>query len=244
MRDRFLKGQWAAYEGLVYPQYQSTLHSIRHDRLLVYMRDQIIKGARLEWLASYDFGMVSPSCYLLAFTDIKGNTFIVDGYYEKEVSVEWQANKMIEIGNRYGAYSPWIYSDPDIFRRKAGDHRTVGKAVTDMFADVNSSLLFTRGDNNIASGISKVSAYLEPREYHLHPITGESNAPMLYHSDRLTFIEQEITSYYWTTDSSGERDDTPTDRNDHAMDAIKYLLSHKPEPATLIVKPQTQRRRS
>ncbi len=136
--------------------------------------------------------------------------------------------------NRYSADLDWIYADPDIFRRKAGNAATVGESVADMFSGVSSSLLFTRGNNDILNGITKVNAYLEPRLYHQHPITKEYNAPYLYFSNRCSFIEDEITSYYWATNSSGEREDKPVDRNDHSLDALKYLLSHAPEPATLL----------
>jgi phage terminase large subunit len=234
MRNRFLKGEWAAYEGLVYPEYSSISHSIKHDRLMLYLRDCIRNGMRPKWLAGYDFGMVSPSCFILAFTDTKSNIFLLDGFHKSEASIEWQSREMLDIMNRYSATVPWIMADPDIFRRKAGDNKTVGKSISDLFFDSsNGKLLFTRGNNDIDNGIIKVGSYLQNREYHLHPITGEPSAPYLYHSDRLTWFEEEITAYYWQSNTSGERVDKPTDKNDHAMDTIKYLLSHAPEPATI-----------
>lgn len=234
MKDRFLLGQWAAYEGLVYPQHNSSTHKIEHQRLMMYLREQIMKGRRPKWLAGYDFGMAVPSCFILAFTDEFGNIFALDGFYKPEVNIEWQAQQMKDIMHRYSADVPWIYADPDIFRRKAGDHKTIGKSVSDMFFDADRNLMFTRGNNDIANGIVKVSSYLEVRPYHQHPITKELEAPYFYYSDRLEWFEDEITSYYWDTNSSGDKSDKPVDRNDHAMDTIKYLLSHAPEPATLL----------
>ena len=234
MRNRFLKGEWAAYEGLVYPDYTPLTHSIKHGRLMMYLRDCIMRGVRPKWIAGYDFGMVSPSCFILGFTDDKSNIFLLDGFYKPEASIEWQAREMQDIMNRYSARVDWIMADPDIFRRKSGDNKTVGKSVSDLFfEESNGRLMFTRGNNDINNGISKVSSYLQPRSYHLHPISGEPESPYLYHSDRLTWFENEITSYYWQSDSSGERVDKPTDKNDHAMDTVKYLLSHAPEPATI-----------
>ena len=234
MRSRYLDGEWAAYEGLVYPQHNPAIHKIPHQRLMLYLRDQIMKGVSPKWLAAYDFGMIVPSCFILAFTDKHGNIFALDGFYKPEVSIEWQAKEMRDIMHRYSARVSWIMGDPDIFRRKAGDHKTVGKSITDLFHDADSSLMFTRGNNDIANGIVKVSSYLEVRDYHQHPITGELGAPYFYYSDRLEWFEDEITSYYWDTNSSGEKEDKPTDKNDHAMDTTKYLLSYAPEPASII----------
>ena len=42
--------------------------------------------------------------------------------------------------------------------------------------------MFTRGNNDIANGIVKVSSYLEVRDYHQHPITNESGAPYFYYT--------------------------------------------------------------
>lgn len=234
MKDRFLLGEWAAYEGLVYPSFNPATHIIPHQRLMQYLRDLIMRGRYPKWIAGYDFGMSVPSCFLLAFTDEHGNIFVLDGFYKAEVNIEWQAQQMRDLLHRYSANIQWILGDPDIFRRKAGDHKTVGKSITDMFFDADRTLMFTRGNNDIANGIVKVSSYLEVRDYHQHPITGELGAPYLYFSDRLDFIENEISSYYWNTDSSGDRDDKPTDRNDHAMDTLKYLLSYAPEPASIV----------
>jgi terminase large subunit-like protein len=233
MKDRFLRGQWASYEGLIYPEYNATIHQIRHDRLMLYLRDLIKSGYRINWQSAYDYGMVSPSCYLLSFSDPHGNIFVLDGFYQREASIEWQADRIAELNYAYSASFPWIYSDPDIFRRKAGDARTVGKSVDELFHQEDNRLRFTRGNNDISSGIAKVSGYLRPREYHIHPITGENHAPYLYHSDRLEFIEDEITSYHWIVDSRGDRDDRPVDKNDHSMDTLKYLLSFAPEASQL-----------
>jgi len=234
MKDRFLLGQWAAYEGLVYPAFNSPMHIIPYQRLMLYLRDLIMRGRYPKWIAGYDFGMSVPSCFLLAFTDDKGNIFVLDGFYKAEVNIEWQAQQMKDLLHRYSATIQWILGDPDIFRRKAGDHKTVGKSITDLFFECDRSLQFIRGNNDIANGIVKVSSYLEVRDYHQHPITGELGAPYLYFSDRVDFLENEITSYYWDTDSSGEKNDKPTDKNDHAMDTLKYLLSYAPEPASII----------
>ena len=67
----------------------------------------------------------------------------------------------------------------------------------------------------------------------LFPSHDRPGAPYFYYSDRCEWFENEITSYYWDTNSSGEKTDKPVDKNDHAMDMVKYLLSHAPEPASI-----------
>lgn len=58
--------------------------------------------------------------------------------------------------------------------------------------------------------------------------------PNLMFSDNLPFIDDEFTAYFWTKNPLGDRIDEPVDRNDHAMDAIKYMLSRLPDPTELV----------
>jgi len=44
----------------------------------------------------------------------------------------------------------------------------------------------------------------------------------------------EFTAYYWRKTPTGDVMDKPMDRDDHAMDTIKYMLSHRPNVSKLI----------
>lgn len=235
MRDRFLKGEWAAYEGLVYPDYSPGTHGINPQELMLYIADQVRKGVKFRWMEGYDFGIQKPSCYGLALVDMYGNIIVVDGFHKAEMSIEWQATQIKDIRHRWGARNDkFILADPSIFKRQAQGGKTVGKSVSDLFFDEDPSLIFARGNNDILNGITKVRSYLAPQPYHVHPITNEPNSPFLYFNTNLEWIDSEFCGYFWKTNSKGEREDEPVDKNDHAMDMIKYMLSHAPEPATLM----------
>lgn len=233
MRDRYLNGEWAAYEGLVYPDFSDGLHTIRHDRLKFHLMSLLRKGVKVKWIEAYDFGLQSPSCYILAFVDQFGNVFCIDGFYQPEARIDWQVAEIRRIRNEYGAVPSHSFADPSIFRRGAGDTKVVGKTVAEMFWEEDRSLNFERGNNDILNGITKVRSYLKSYDWNEHPIDGTPGAPRLYLSEKLQDGINEFTSYYWKTDSSGERDDKPTDRNDHFMDCIKYLLSDSPDASTI-----------
>jgi hypothetical protein len=231
MGARYLRGEWAAYDGLVYPQFNEVKHVIPHHVLQQYLYR--LGNYKLTWISGYDFGISSPSVFLLAFVDDKGNIFVIDGFYKKEARIDWQVSEMRRLRNEYGSLGGFTYADPDIFRRKASGTSLVGKSVADIFFEDNSDIILTRGNNDIKNGIIKVQSYLQSYQYHTHPITGETNAPYLYVSDKLQFLCDEFSSYYWNTNSKGEQADKPVDKNDHALDALKYMLSHSPEIATL-----------
>jgi hypothetical protein len=91
-----------------------------------------------------------------------------------------------------------------------------------------------RGNSNIANGIAKVNQYLQPMEAHLNPITGTTYGSHIYISDELQFVIDEFNGYYWKSDNVGDRQDIPIDKDDHAMNTIKYMLSHVPEIAVVL----------
>jgi hypothetical protein len=57
----------------------------------------------------------------------------------------------------------------------------------------------------------------------------------LYVSDKLEWWVNEISDYYWQKNPMGEQLDKPTDKDDHAMDTTKYMLSHRPNISKLMV---------
>ena len=233
MRERFLMGKWASYEGLVYPSFSEDTHVMSHHTIKDYYRRLVQQSAEMIYLEGYDYGLAVPYCYLLGFVDDKGNIFLMDGGYEKETSVELQIARIKECRSTYNVPGQnHVFADPDIFRRKPGSGKTVGRTIADMF--LADGIYATRGNNDIANGIVKVSQYLIPQRNHQNPITGEYNAPYMYVSDELEFVINEFGDYYWKRDTRGDIVDVPIDKNDHAMDTIKYMLTHRPNIAKLI----------
>lgn len=250
MKDRFLKGEWGAYEGLVYPDYDPAVHMVDHDLMLNYYNELVrFGGATNNILETYDHGIAKPACYMFCFTDLAGNVFVLDGFYEKEQSISQLSKRIRQIRLSYGFGSGIltpgfmsaddfkIMADPAIFRRVSGDKMTVGRTTAGLFRE--EGLKMIRGNNDVLNGIAKVQSYLYIDPYHSHPLLTDATgkpirkAPRIFFSKDLTFIDQEIVDYYWRKDTSGEYEDMPMDRNDHAMDALKYLLTNKPRVATI-----------
>jgi phage terminase large subunit len=245
MRTRFLEGKWASYEGLVYPSFDESVHVVSHHAVEHYHKQLSMRSTAITYVEGYDYGLAVPFCYILGFCDEHGNVFLMDGAYQKEQPVDYHINGrhlgdeedfdgIIDIRNNYGVSSDgMILADPDIFRRKAAGKKLVGKSVADMMLEDN--IMCIRGNNEIANGIVKVSQYLIPQAMHRNPISGEYNAPYLYVSDKLFWWINEITDYYWKKSPTGDQIDMPVDKDDHAMDTTKYLLSNRPNVSKLIV---------
>jgi hypothetical protein len=91
------------------------------------------------------------------------------------------------------------------------------------------------GQNDIIAGITKVSGYLNVAKMHQNPMTKNYNAPYLYVSDKLDFFINEISNYYWKKDAKDNYTDKPYDKDDHAMDTLKYMLTYRPDISKVIM---------
>lgn len=243
MKSRFIDGLWGAFEGLVYPQYDPLVHLLSRDEVWGYLDNQLCAGFAPTIVEAYDHGIAQPACYGIAFVDHDGNVFEVDGFYEKEWTIEQLANEVK--AKREGLLNAFSFSaddlspvlaDPSVFRRTSGNSRTVGTTVAGLFRELG--IVMQRANNDITGGIAKVQSYLSVDKFHRHPLSGEFGSPRIFFNSELTWNDSEFVDYNWKKDTAGEAQDVPNDKNDHAMDKTKYMLTHRPRVARLIpVKP-------
>lgn len=236
-RERYLHGKWVAFEGLVHPDYESAVHTVSREFAEDHLARCLNRHVKVQTVQGYDFGIASPSCYLIAFVDDLGRVIVVDGFYETEFAYCNQPTRMRELRAKYAgllSFKDRIEADPGIFRRQvvAGMKET-GTTIAKLFEDMG--IYMRPATNDITSGIAKVNSYLCGKIGVPHLINGTDNGPLIYFVDDLSWIEDEFSSYYWKTNPLGQRIDEPVDSNDHAMNTIKYLVSHMPEVSKIVV---------
>lgn len=247
MRDRFLLGKWAAYEGLVYPTYSAEVHRIPRLHVEEMFSHSEKHRSRYKGFEFFDFGIAKPSCYGLGFIDYVGRVFIVDGFYKANMPIEdpdidEKSDLPKGIGDKILAlrekYEEWIdfddpiMADPAIFKRTVINGQgkgatTINKLLLDRF-----ELIFRPGQNDKITGITKVSDYLGMKRG-MHYLSDQPYGPMLYFVDDMEYIDDEFVSYFWKVDHDGEREDEPRDGKDHFLDGLKYGLSRLPAASTL-----------
>lgn len=238
MRSRFLMGEWGAYEGLVYPDFSPRLHFIPK-RHMVAILDEVHRNREtVNNFECFDFGMVSPSCYLGGFVDHLGRVFVVDGFYKAHMTISQIVEGIIQFHAKYDyaidfEHDP-IWCDPAIFKRQVvqGGSGRGTSTVAKLIMEQGEGLSLKRGQNDKLQGITKVTEYLIPRKGMWYR-DRDKEGPMIYFNEELTFIEDEMTAYFWKTDTDGNRMDEPKDGNDHALDAVKYGVSRLPEASSL-----------
>lgn len=235
-KERFLYGKWAAYQGLVHPEFDETVNVISHKKIVDLYTSMKANGVIPNIIEGYDDGLAAPSCYILAWVDDDGNVFLMDGGYytsEEDNYVEYIAEDIQNIRREYNINTRRpIYADPAIFRRGRTSSKLVGESVSRLFDQLG--VRMQRGNNNVENGIRKINTYLRHSKYHFNPFTGELGAPRLYVSDKLQWFVDEITDYYWKKNNDGDAVDYPQDKKDHAMNTLKYALSFMPDAGRVI----------
>jgi hypothetical protein len=237
MKERYLLGKWAAFEGLVHPDFDTAKHLIKRERLLDHLYVLRNKHVKVRAIEGYDFGIVTPTCYMLGFVDDYCRVCILDGFYHPNLDVMQHANIIREIRARYHGllfFNEPVIADPAIFRRivvagQAVRSTTIARILKD------GGLNIRAGSSDVMSGIAKVNSYLAGTNKTPHLITEERPGPLLYVASELPWFQDEIMGYYWKRDPQGKNIDEPVDRDDHAMNTIKYMLSKVPEASEIKV---------
>jgi len=237
MRDRYLLGKWVAFEGLVHPDYDPAFHTISRQDAENYLAECLLRHVQIQAIESYDFGLTSPSCYLLGFVDHMGRVIILDGYHQSDFPYHEQPQAIRDIRAKYAGllmFSNRIYADPAIFKKiVVAGKRETGVTIARLYE--NDKIYMRPAGNDVVTGIAKVNAYLAGRKGFPHILTGDDPGPLMMFVDDLTFIGEEFSSYYWKQNPQGQRIDEPMDTNDHSMNAIKYMLSYLPEVSRIVV---------
>lgn len=237
MRARYLMGEWAAFEGLVYETFDRRLNIITRERMMEHLNVCLKLHVDVRAIEGYDFGLVSPSCYLLGFVDHYGRVFILDGYYRAGFDYTEQPATIREIRAKYDRqlkYKNDIYADPAIFRRQVITGRKDGGTSLATVFKREYDLHMIPGTSDFTTGIAKVASYLNGTE-RTPALDREGSGPLLYFCEDLDFIPDEMETYFWKKNTHGQRIDEPQDGHDHSLDNLKYMLSKLPEASKIVL---------
>jgi len=229
MRERYLMGKWGAFEGLVHPDFSNDHHVLPHESICEIMDTYEREGLTLKCIEGHDHGIAVPSCHLMAFVDAFGNIFVFDGIYQSGGHIERIANAIKHKRRTYDDLSYGMpFADPAMMKRNQHSASGTVLTVADLFREQGSGL--QRANKDIMAGVEKINGYLVPKYGRPDPLRRPyAESPALFFSSKLTWLIDEIADYRWQQDSDGSYKDKPIDRNDHAMNALRYLLTPRPE---------------
>ena len=199
--DRYVLGKFDTYSGIVYDCFSEREHVVKHFDI----REDLDKD-RYCIVAGIDWGLRNPTAVLFALYDrVDDSYYFYKEYYEAGRTV----NEVGEILRGYGITPDYVTMDPSAFAR---DPRG-GKSIADILMDSTGWRIDPA--ENTADTREEVYRYLAEKRILI--------------SDALEKMIWEMTHYTYGDDldkpSRTDPREEPKKKNDHAMDALKYILA-------------------
>ncbi len=211
--DRLRHGKWSAAEGLVYDEFDASLHL-----------HQPIALPDRNWTRywSIDFGFENPFVCQFWAQDHDGRLYLYRELYMTHQTVDRHCAAIL-----------------DLMRTKTGRDVMPRAIVTDHDAEGRATLEEKLGVSTVAArknvleGIDAVKSRLRPRQdgtpgLYICREARRKRDPELEAAKKPTCSQEEILSYVWdrSVRLGGNVKDAPLKRDDHGMDAMRYLVAH------------------
>lgn len=202
---RLRKGEWAGAEGLVYEQFDSTVHVIsRQDLPLFVKRYRVV-----------DFGYSNPFVCQWWGEDYDGRLYLYREIYRTKRLVEDHALKIKPLSE--GECYEVLLCDHD-----AEDRATLEKHLGDKT---------TAAHKTVSTGIEAVQSRLKvqpdgrPRLYFVRDALVERDTDLDEAGKPCSTLE-EMDVYVYAKAHDGSAKDAPVKENDHGMDDMRYLVAY------------------
>jgi PBSX family phage terminase large subunit len=222
---REIEGSFDAFEGAVYSEFRRDMHVIK----------PFVIPSNWVKFVGIDHGYRNPSAWIWCAVGPDGEVYAYREYYKPEMLIHEIVNgTKSERGVMHmmrGEVINRAYIDPSTKARRG----TTGESDWDEYYRVlpRDFPLYT-AINDVQVGIDRVKSYLKP-----HPKT---NKPLLYIFDTCTNLIEEMTQYRYqelkpSQEGRKAEYEKPVKANDHALDALRYVIVTLPEPVKTIEDP-------
>lgn len=164
-----------------------------------------------NWLRIFGFdkGWTDETCLCCGALDTaKGICYIYDEYYVSQKPMTYHARHIREKVMGLKMYKP-IVADPSVRNKNERD----GVSYRDYFYNI-SGIWLEEGNNAIFDGIERVRDFMYQGKLKIF-----TNCVNLKH---------EAQNYLWKTDKDGISKDQPTEKENHLMDAMRYMVMALP----------------
>ena len=198
-------GKFSCGAGLVYPEFDTSVHVIPPFAIPPEWQDNI----------SIDPGLNNPLSAHWYAVDWDGNIYVVAEHFAAGRDIDYHAHCIKDISARIG----WKTDSSGRLRAlidSAANQRTLAsvKSVSELFGE-KGILVNPNVNKDVFAGICRVKEYLKRG----------NGLPDIYIFDTCKNMISEFTGYFWADG------DSPVKRDDHCMDELRYYVMSRPKPA-------------
>lgn len=203
------------FTGLVYKEFQREVHVIEPFDI----------PSEWEVYRGVDFGSTNPTVCLWVAIDNDSNIFIVDEHYETGKTIDYHAGRINS--NEFSTRVQQTYGDPS-GAQWITEFSQRGVYITPANKETGQSK-----DGWVRYGIEKVSEAIRKYPGHVvdrvQVVNPDEGLPKLFVFSRCINTIREFETYRWkekavTQAQDLNEPDAPEKANDHAMDALRYIV--------------------
>lgn len=215
--QREVMGSFDTFEGAIYDEFRRDVHVVQPYSIPT------------DWtrIIGQDHGFRNFAASIFAAIDHDGNIIVYDEVYQKETLIEDLCKKHINPKIGSGKIAG-MYIDPST---KAKRNQAGGVAYSDFsiyLDNLSKQVPLICANNDVGAGIERVKSYLK--------IDPKSKKPKLTVFSTCENLIEEFVQYRWeplSPTQAGHKNDKeqPRKYNDHAMDALRYLIMSRPDPS-------------
>lgn len=221
---RFIKGDLGALEGLVWPNFDDSIHVIQPFPI----------PRNWRRLTGHDHGQRNPTACLWSAVDTDGNLIVYRDYQEAGL-VPAQHCRNILLKDKAETIESRV-ADPSMF------NKTIPTPNSDKWHSVAEEYAMwgvelERADNAMEASLARVSTLLWPDPGHpfpaWHPKAGQPGSPRLFFFVTCEGTIEDVSAWRfkeYAVESLGLREE-PVDVNDHRPDCLRYICVSLPEPS-------------
>lgn len=219
-RKKYFEGSFEYNSGMVYPEASSTFidpYPVVPDKT-----DEF--GIPWDWerIIGMDYGLRNPTAVPFGAINPKtGEVVIYRDYYVAEKTLPYHAKELKKMIDPIPTGRiRFMVADPAIKNRM--NDVIGGKNIQSHFMEYG--LYWQLGNNNLEYGLAKVNAYIEAEKIKIYKTCVNLIKEMLQY----TYPEVDI-------DNADENlDEKPEKKNDHLMDAMRYMIARLPDDPELL----------
>jgi PBSX family phage terminase large subunit len=209
--EREIMGGFDAFEGRIYDGFKPDVHVIQPFSI------------PKEWprFIGIDHGFRNPAAWIYGAVGKDGEIYIYNEYYEKEKLIK----DICFVNSKYSGTQKIQQAviDPSVNRRNGQNGES---DLDEYFRWLSKDFPLTLANNDVGVGIDRVKQYLRIQA---------NGKPLLYIFKNCKQLVDEMTQYRYEELKSNQKGhkaekETPLKVNDHACDALRYLVMLLPEP--------------
>jgi hypothetical protein len=233
-----LYGEWHESSGLVYDDWERDIHVIPPRKI------------PLSWTSyrGLDHGRVNPCACVMGSINPDGDLFIHNEYYEIGKQIHQNVRGIVSVSGNKLVHDGHITNGGQRlrkmrevqsgrrYRKTALDARTFSRlsengnmTLAKLYGACGLRVVQASGQN-LENTIPIVAEWFAINEERKHVLTGEKGAPRIYIFSTCVHLIEEIEHYVneYHKGRSKNASEKPRQKNDHAVDALRYLIMSKP----------------